>query len=328
MTNGPNKFVIFSGELTDAPGRMESWTEWLTHFGGDDWEVSLEGTDFTGTGETEQLSQQFTTHDLLAWLQESDSENRPYRRVGSRLRALRTYAEKAELVELLKLIERVRRGTWPPKPPRPKVTAITGITLVAAAPHPRAEHIEPYMTVETTRGAGIMAMPGPRSAFIQCWLGANPFWKESWKCRFTKLLASQVHARLAERLGREPEIAVRFFTIVIHAASIASKYRGGNYEFRRTYPSSLQNSFLRAISVMSSGELEEVLERLRRSGLTPGQDLAVGEMMHGEWIACPGIRFEPRIESPFPKWFAIYDPLYEACPDSGVQSDAAQAPRV
>lgn len=210
---------------------------------------------------------------------------------------------------------------------RAKVTAVSGVVLVATAPHPRAEHIKPYMRVETTRGPGIMEMPSAGSIFVRCWLGASPFWTESWKCRLTKSLASQVRVRLTERLQHEPEIPIKFFTIAILAVSIASKYRGGNHGFSQAYPSSQQNSFLRAISIMSSGELEETLERLRQNGLIPGQDIAVGEMMHGEWMACSGIRLERRGEFPFPNWFAIYDPMYVASPNNGSQSDAAQAPR-
>jgi hypothetical protein len=55
MVKRSRRFVIFQGELTDAPGRMENWTEWLTHFGADDWQLSIEGTDITGTGKAESL---------------------------------------------------------------------------------------------------------------------------------------------------------------------------------------------------------------------------------------------------------------------------------
>jgi len=323
VVNDSCEFVIFEGELTDAPGRMESWTEWLTHLGADDWQLTIVGTDFSGAQEAEPESELFTTEKLLMWLQERDSEDEPNRRVGIRLRALRAYAEEARLVGLLKLIEGIRRGRWPPKPPRPKVTAVSGIALLATAPNPRAEHVQPYLQIETTRGSGIMAMPSPDSGFVQCWLGENPFWAESWKCRLTKSLASQIRARIAERLGREPVIEIRFLTIVIIAASVASAYPGGTHQFSQDYPWSFQNPFLYAITTMSSEELDEILERMRQSGLIPGQDVAVGEMMHGEWIACSGIRFACRGELPFPKWFATYDPMYAA---TGVQSDAAQAP--
>lgn len=170
-------------------------------------------------------------------------------------------------------------------------------------------------------------MPTSSSMFVQCWLGALPFWAGSWKCRLNESLAAQIRHRLAERLQREAEIAVRFFTIAILASSIASKYRGGLRGFDQAYPSALRNSFLRAIFIMSSGELEEFLEQLRQVGLTPGQDAAVGEMMHGEWIACPQIRFERHGQGLFSKWVATYDPMYEPRPNSGLQGDAAQAPR-
>jgi hypothetical protein len=296
---------------------MERWTEWLTHLGADDWVLSVEGTDFTGTSEAEPQVERFTTEELLTWLQERDSENEPNRRIGNRLRVLHAYAEKSKLTKLLGLIEGIRKAAWPPRPPQPKVIAVSGVTLIATAPHPGADLIKPYLRVETTRGPGIMAMPTPSSRFLQCWLGASPFWTETWKSRLTKSLAEQVRERLSERLKGEPEIPISFFTVAILAASIGSKYRGGTHGFNRDYPSQLHNSFLRAFSIMSSGELEETLERLRQGGLVPGQDIAVGEMVHGEWIPCSGVRFEPREGTPFSNWVAVYDPMYAATPNPG-----------
>jgi hypothetical protein len=311
MSDKLSRFVIFEGHLTDAPDRMESWTEWLTYVGPDQWILSMEGTDFSGFEEAEPLTESFATEELLKWLQERDSENEPNRRIGKRLRALRAYAEKSKLTRLLGLIEGIRRGTWPPRPPRPKVIAVSDVTLVPLAPHPRAKPIKPYLGIETTRGLGIMAMPVPNSRYLQCWLGTNPFWTETWKTRLTKSLAEQVREQISERLKREPEIPISSFTIVVLASSV-SKYWGGTHQFNQDYPSPLHNCFLHAVVVTSRGELDETLERLRQSGLVPGQDVAVGEMTQGELISCPGIRFAFFERAPIPRWYAVYDPTFAA----------------
>ena len=41
-------YELFQGELTDAPGRCESWTDELCYLGNEEWLWREQGTDFTG----------------------------------------------------------------------------------------------------------------------------------------------------------------------------------------------------------------------------------------------------------------------------------------
>ena len=39
--------ILYCGELSDMPGRQESWTEFVRYLGRNQWEVLVEGTDFS-----------------------------------------------------------------------------------------------------------------------------------------------------------------------------------------------------------------------------------------------------------------------------------------
>ncbi len=204
MTTQQARFTIFEGELSDIPGRCESWTEHLMPLGDDSWELMVEGTDFTGLEETEPISQRFTTDDLLSWLHERDHDYMPSRKLGPRLRALRAYAKHAGLTPVIKNIERVRRGTWPPKP---RVIRIVGVTSIGSFPFNREpRHI--FLEAETTRGSAIMAVPSADAKFVRCWLGWHPYGTPSWRCRLRKELAVQGDAVLASIRRASEEIPV------------------------------------------------------------------------------------------------------------------------
>jgi hypothetical protein len=65
---------------------------------------------------------------------------------------------------------------------------------------------------------------------------------------------------------------------------------------------------LRAIVYMSSGQLEKYLDEMHRFDLVVRRDIAIGEMAHGEWRNCPGIRFENRGGGFSGSRIAIHDP--------------------
>ena len=63
---------LFSGELSDAPGRCESWTEELCYLGKNKWLLRSSGTDFSGTKEGEIFQEENDTNGMLERLIELD----------------------------------------------------------------------------------------------------------------------------------------------------------------------------------------------------------------------------------------------------------------
>jgi len=63
---------LFSGELSDAPGRCESWTEELCYLGKNKWLLRSSGTDFSGTKEGETFQEENDTNGMLERLIELD----------------------------------------------------------------------------------------------------------------------------------------------------------------------------------------------------------------------------------------------------------------
>src|SRR5688572_9437447 len=94
--------------------------------------------------------------------------------------------------------------------------------------------------------------------------------------------------------GSDPAIPIHFFTVIILAVSLHRKYPDGITGFDRQYPDTWRTTKLRALPFMAWGYVEDYLAELNRHGIEPGRDVAVGDMMHGEMVACPGIRFVRR----------------------------------
>ena len=114
---------LFSGELSDAPGRCESWTEELCYLGKNKWLLRCSGTDFSGTKEGETHLEEMDTNDLLDWIIEGDqmdlesSRSAPYfdieqtQVIGDRTIRFRELAEKYKLkdcVDRINVIEKER----------------------------------------------------------------------------------------------------------------------------------------------------------------------------------------------------------------------------
>ena len=63
---------LFDGELSDAPGRNESWTEELCYLGKNKWLLRCSGTDFSGTKEGETFQEENDTNRMLERIIELD----------------------------------------------------------------------------------------------------------------------------------------------------------------------------------------------------------------------------------------------------------------
>ena len=67
---------LFHGELSDAPGRNESWDQFLCYQENNRWVLITEGTAFSGTAELEATKDSMSTRQLLTWVLERDDEIR------------------------------------------------------------------------------------------------------------------------------------------------------------------------------------------------------------------------------------------------------------
>lgn len=309
MSKGPLRFKIFEGELSDAPGRWETWTEYLTNLGADCWEIEIIDNDHT-VGEVQELfREQYSTVELIDWLRDrdgADQNNAPIAkrtpRVGERLKTLERYAKSASLSQLITIINRVRGDSWPPKPKAPRVLKITRVVEFSRPPNGRGPK-DKFLVVETENGPGIMSIPviGQRSSLY--WLGTDKYHQISWKCILRKELTQQIEAILQPK---PQEISITFLTIVFLVKSLASKFPGGLLAFDKHHEDARRTVYLRGLAFMSSNELDGFRDELGTLGIEAGVDYAIGEMMLGECVPCLGVRFVGRGE--FPKnWVAIHD---------------------
>lgn len=63
---------LFQGELTDAPGRCESWTDELCYLGNEEWIWRVQSTDFTGLEEKQPDEQKWSSESLVEFILERD----------------------------------------------------------------------------------------------------------------------------------------------------------------------------------------------------------------------------------------------------------------
>ena len=99
-------------------------------------------------------------------------------------------------------------------------------------------------------------------------------------------------------------VPVRFYSVLVLENALALRGAACEAAFNERYPTADRAAGLRVVVSMSGGELEEILAELEAMGLRAGQDFAVGEMVHGEEIACPGICFAAELGYQMPRWFA------------------------
>lgn len=69
-----DKHHFFHGELTDAPGRNESWDHYLRYRGNGRWHLITESTDFSGMDDLPDSKEMMSTRQLVQWAIERDSE--------------------------------------------------------------------------------------------------------------------------------------------------------------------------------------------------------------------------------------------------------------
>jgi hypothetical protein len=70
---GPH--LMFHGDLSDAPGRNESWDEYVEYHGGNQWFLIIQGTDFSGMEPREPVREPMMTDALVDWVVDRDGED-------------------------------------------------------------------------------------------------------------------------------------------------------------------------------------------------------------------------------------------------------------
>lgn len=73
--SGKRHFLVHC-DLSDAPGRMESWDEFVQYYGNNRWALLLEGSDFDGMKQTKPVRERMSTKRLIEWVLERDAEDR------------------------------------------------------------------------------------------------------------------------------------------------------------------------------------------------------------------------------------------------------------
>jgi hypothetical protein len=138
---------LFHGELSDAPGRNESWDQFLCYQENNRWVLITEGTDFSGTAELEATKDSMSTRQLLTWVLERDDEIRDASFVQveepdesieeQHKRAFGPYAERLREIAVevgadycVSCLDRWLKGAWPPvrNPPMLKILEVRGVT--------------------------------------------------------------------------------------------------------------------------------------------------------------------------------------------------------
>jgi hypothetical protein len=138
---------LFHGELSDAPGRHESWDDYLRYRGNNRWQLIAEGTDFNGMTSAELIEESMSTGALVMWTLERDAERResslgvveedvevdddtPIRQFGPFGKRLREVAVVVGAPYCVSCLDGWLSGSWPPKKKLPavRVLKINGVT--------------------------------------------------------------------------------------------------------------------------------------------------------------------------------------------------------
>lgn len=167
------RHFLYHGELTDAPGRCESWNDYLTYLGRGRWELLAEGTDFSGICDIEPVKQLMSTRALIDWVMDRDAEleetstpkneddgdgeeESPQRSLGLYGWRLYEIAQLEEASYCVTCLERWMAGTWPPQR-AVRVLDIKGVTR-------RGVWIRIYhrvFDVDTNLGPAFLYPPAP-----------------------------------------------------------------------------------------------------------------------------------------------------------------------
>lgn len=174
-------------ELTDTPGRCESWEERVLYLGQGRWRLTVEGTTFNGRGRADGTNDLLSTRKLLTWVIDRDQEDaegesgeaedgedladeddgafeddaiKPddnRRHLGERSGRLLEIARLMGATYCVNCLRGYAAGSWPRRQ-LPKVLSISGVTSRAIWFHIR----HTVLDVCTSAGPGYLYPPDSR----------------------------------------------------------------------------------------------------------------------------------------------------------------------
>ena len=179
--------VICVGELTDAPGRCEQWTETVIYNGRNRWTLVIAGSDFFGLSQEPQLVERMSTRQIIDWATSRDDEDSQSERAtrceaasgagdqddaddgesqsGARTMALLDAARAEGADYCIRCLEGYRSGTWP-KPRKLRITAIGNVIERGIWFHITRRGV----AVKTTRGDGYLVLASDASRMATVYL--------------------------------------------------------------------------------------------------------------------------------------------------------------
>lgn len=172
-TSATDWHILYEGDLSDAPGRSESWTESVCYLGRGAWRLSIDGTDFGGTDSADSMIERLSTRGMVNWALVRDAEDREYvepkaiplrssrdldedegrllNELGPRAERLLEIAEQVGADYCARCLRRAAKGSWPPVP---TIRQVTGVTLRSVW-----RSRQPVYTVTTSAGPAYLHPP-------------------------------------------------------------------------------------------------------------------------------------------------------------------------
>lgn len=97
-------------------------------------------------------------------------------------------------------------------------------------------------------------------------------------------------------------LTIHSFSVIVKHEAIIHRFDGGVAEFERVFSPPRKNGALCLVVCRSLPDAEQVRGLLIASGLEPGHDFAVADMMHGPLEPHPGFQFDCAGEFPGIRW--------------------------
>ncbi len=191
--------ILFEGELSDAPGRAESWTESVRYLGRGAWELLSEGTGFSGGERNVVFRERLSTRGMVDWVRERDAEDADVPTtctvnevasdeseesgvlLGPRTARLLEIAEIVGAEHCCRCLRGLAAGTWPPEPKAPVIQQVTGVAVRPV--WIRISH--PVFTVLTSGGPAFLYPPSPDGR-AQLVLTSSSSMDRGWTIRLPK----------------------------------------------------------------------------------------------------------------------------------------------
>lgn len=196
---------LFHGELTDAPGRNESWDHYLRYRGNGRWDLITESTDFSGMENLPARKEVMSTSQLVHWAIERDSEieassqrsgdssedndvEESHKPLGLYTKRLREIALDVGATYCVKCLDEWAAGTWPIVPTL-RILRVVGVTRYGV--WIRMYH--DVYKVETNQGAAYMYQPD-RDGRVKVVLESESTMSPGRNVKLDKKIRSQITA--------------------------------------------------------------------------------------------------------------------------------------